>query len=678
MQDKSYLNVAIDLGTESVKIVCAYKTKEGKVERHFLADTDGFSDQPFSSLALFAGPPQNKWVFGQDINKKDDYANIVRVKEMLYLLTSDNNGDREYYEDENHFPIFIFPPKPDQPSIKDGIVKLVNDGYTFTTNTSPKDMVREFFKALFERCINKQVEKILKSNPHLAGVKYISVYPDPKTIKKRYIKELEEMIAYGAGITDLSLVSSISAPQAVAIGAYTEKKIKATDYANDDNKTLIFDIGEKDISVAKVDVKSSASGKKGEISICVEGTDGHEQALAIGGADIDNAIGEFIKGKTTNAGSNSIAQDYMSYRQQYHLLRFVKSAKKHLIRFDYAYVTVEKDVNYNEKITREDFENIVFKNEDSVGGKIIDYVITELKREGNENVKTVLLVGGGAASYHLCDYLEQRCKSESLDNISVSAIDNSQSDISEYFSAIGAAMLEPSGLELKVVSAYAYGSWRYQVPREDSVHRIVHRNIIGQSMTIDEKIFNVWLNRGDELTDEASSSECTSSTAFRDYMYKLNKRVNTEKEEERELGFRYIEPIIIGCRIENPLSFSRSYIEEQKRIDKERLERAKKQGLKLIGNKDADYIMVKMKILNRTTGRYEYLNDRYGDNLEKPVWFKQGIRIDNDGNVVMFYENDVEKNKEVKNTVKDSYGNTYDYTKIEFEHDFGSFKLETN
>ena len=676
---KSYLNIAIDLGTESVKIVGAYKPKKGAVKKHFFTEDEDFHHVPFSSLALYLGAPQNKWVFGQEINKKEDYANIVRVKEMLYLLSSSVKEDKDYYENEKHFPIFIFPQKPDQPNIKDGMESLVDEGYTFVANTTPREMTREFFKAMFDSCINKQAQKILKDNPHLEGIKYISVYPDPKTIKKEYVKELENLIAYGAGLPEGSpLISSISAPQAVAIGAYTEQMIKATDYSNDNEKTLIFDIGEKDISIAKVDVKRL--NDKGEFSICVEGTDGHEQALAVGGADIDSVIGEYVHEKIKKEGAekegNSVTQDYMSYRQQYRLLRFVKSAKKHLLHFDYAYVTVEKDVNYDIRLSKNEFESIVFLKDNSVGSKIIDYIITELKRQGNENVKTVLLVGGGAASYHLRDYAEEKCNEIGLSGIEFTAIDNTKNDISEYFSAIGAAMREPSDIQLKVVSAYAYGSWRYQAATSGKQFWSSR----GENVIPDDKVFNVWLNRGDELTGEAATIECTDATSFKDYMYKLNKRVDDTREEDEVYEFHYVNPFVIGCRIGHVSEFSYSDIMEHQEINDRRYEKAKKQGLKLIGNQEADYIDVKFAVKNTRTGRIEYLSDfsdTFGGN---PFYFKQGIRLDNDGNVTMFYENAVEENREhnPNKTVRDSSGNVHKYEEIIIEHDFGVFKIETN
>ncbi|MBQ7761596.1 MAG: hypothetical protein IJ400_06030 [Clostridia bacterium] len=692
MQDKSYLHIAIDLGTESVKIVGAYKDEKGKVKRCLLTDENGSQNQPFSSLALYLGPPHYKWLFGQDINKNNDYANIVRVKEMLYLLSSEAEDDRNYYENNNKFPIFIFPPNPSQPSIKNGMKPLVEENYTFDANTTPKKMVHEFFKVLFERCIKKQSAKILEENPHLSGIKYISVYPDPKTIKKEYIKELEGLIAYGAGIGQgSSLVTSISAPQAVAVGAYTENMIEATDFSNDNDKTLIFDIGEKDISVAKVDVKKSVTGKKGEISICVEGADGHEQALTIGGADIDSVIGEYITNETKRQDSdedkNTVTQDYMSYRQQYRLQRFVKSAKKHLLHFEYAYVTVEKDVNYNIKLTKDEFEKIIFKREESVGKKIIDYIITELKRQGNENVRTILLVGGGAASYHLCDYVDEACKANDISNVSVSAIDNSKNDISEYFSAIGAAMLEPSGLALKVVSAYAYGSYRYQESRYPAM---LTANT-GHQVKLDDKVFTIWLNRGDSIKDKASTIESALKTEYKDYMFKLNRRLDTE-EEKRGIGDHkydcYVNPFVIGYRIppdDRDFKILSAYeknrlVEKVKKLDAEKLDEAFAKGLKLIGNKDAECIIVKFAVYNPTMKRIEYLEGLCGKELPHVIFFEQGIKIDSDGNVTLFYENCKEENRKTKAKIKDSSGNEHGYDEIIIDYDFElkSFKLETN
>ncbi|MBQ4585331.1 MAG: hypothetical protein IJA82_03905 [Clostridia bacterium] len=684
MADNSYLNVAIDLGTESVKIVCAYKTKDGKVKRLFLTDQDDPNNQPFSSLALYQGPPQSKWVFGQDINKKDDYANIIRVKEMLYLLASKNEADKDYYENKRKFPIFIFPPRPDQPSIKNGMSQLDEDGYTFEAVTTPQEMAREFFKALFEKCIKNQTKKILSSNPHLEGIKYISIFPDPK-MKEDYKNELVDLIAYGAGIDDIfdkkSLpIVSMSTPQAIAIGAYVEKMIKANDYSNDDNKTLIFDIGERNISVAKVDVKNSVSGKQGEISICVDGVDENESECAIGGTDIDVAIGEYVKRKTEEnlpkGEKSSIVQDYMSYRQQYRLLRHVKSAKKGFLYFDQAYVLVEKSINYEIPVTKDEFVDIIFNNGNAVGEKIANYIISVLERQGNENVKNVLLVGGGAASYHLRDYIEEKCSSEEnagrLGHVVISATDNDEDKLSEYFSAIGAAMLEPSGLLLKVVSAYTYGTSRIQYVPVGGTYK-------------EERVFTIWINRGDEISSFDPTPECVSKAKFSDsvfrYPYRLNRDVYYAEEDERNHNYEafiYREPLVLG----NPESkeFKRAQEKGVVTIGTAKIKLAimldgKKVPFEEIYSKYPDQPYIRSYIENINGVNYEYL----GLN-KRSVFFKQGARISSNGRVTPYYEIDVDRTKKMNNGEfyvnigKQKYGVEY----FTFDGKLDPFTPETN
>lgn len=666
MADKSYLNIAIDLGTESVKVVGAYKTKNGKVKRCFLSDPAGVKGQPFSSLALYLGPPQYKWIFGQDINKRDDYANIVRVKEMLYLLASNDESDHSYYNEKTKFPIFIFPPKPGQPSIKNGMSQLDKESYTFEGNITPKQMVREFFKALFERCIKSQAEKILKENSHLAGIKYISVFPDPK-MRKEYKNELVELIAHGAGIDkDSPMIVSMSTPQAIAIGAYVEGLIKATDfYTKEENKTLIFDIGERNISIAKVEVKSKSGEDNGEISICVDGVDGGGKGCNIGCTDIDIAIGEFVKSRTNDKGyirksKYDISYDYMSYRQQYSLQKHVKSAKKHLLHFDYAYVTVEKDVNIDEVITKDDFDNIIFGNENTVGAKIAEYIISELQKQGNENVKTVLLVGGGAASYHLRDYIEAKCQEKNITGVKISTTDNTSDETSEYFSAIGASMLEPSGLSLKVVSAYTYGTRRTQY-------------LTSSPNDKGERVFHIWINRGDEIGIDEPSFEFQTSLSFADAVYRYPYRLNPEKyyldadlKNNNIEYFIYKEPLYLG-KDDNSVEFKEAVKNGLIIIDQKRTE---KDQIKFAIQVDGEKIAIN-DILNKDLFQKGKFKDR-------GVYFKQGARISENGDVTPFYENNVERNAERNSDLYVTYnGKTYYAKDFVIDGKLDPFKVET-
>lgn len=671
----NYLNIAIDLGTESVKAVYAFK-KNDELEYGFIEDKNSLGT-PFTSLALYSGAPQNKWIFGAEINHHDEYANIVRVKEMLYLLSSQNVGDSNYYYDYKEYPIFLFPKRADQPDIKNGMEALVERGYTFRATSTPKEMLEQFFKALFAECISPVVYRLLSENPEIEGVKYISVYPDPKNISDEYVNELERLIAHGAGLRDTSMVSSISAPKAIAVGAYVEKLIEATTYDDDRSKTMIFDIGEKDINVAKVDVKHGASGGEREISVCVDSADAQKHDISMGGADIDKCLGEFAKEKSSqirdlNSGLKDAVLGYTSYRQQYHLLREVKGAKKFLSYSDmdlddYAYITVEGDVNTDIKITKNDFLEAVFEREGSAGKEMVEKIVQELKESNNEDVVNVLLVGGSAASYSLREYVESACIEAELDRISVSVVENEENQKSEYFAAIGAAVLEPEGISLKVVSAYTYGTWRKQAKRNGAPGEMC-------------KVFTIWINRGDEISAENYTCECSASLGYADAVYKYPYRLNPKTiipEGADEEWFEYVEPLIIGA--------------EDEREDKRLFEQAKRNGLVVIGSVDFKFAVRdrhgNIIPIERLVDYYQpcitshvdsYGNFR-GRRFHNCIYFKQGMRVDETGAIKPFYENNVEKNARLNANlyVRDN-SNSYYAKDFVIEGNIEAFKAETN
>ena len=459
------LQVAIDLGCETVKVSYAYVDNKGKVNHGKMEVTD----HPYPGMVSYCRETAS-WLIGEGIEQQEGftYDTIIRIKDLISMLipTTNSHGDpvdnSEFYSKQKQFRRFYFPQKVKSSS---SMAKAVDQGQTFTSNYTPKELCRQFFVKLFSDCITGNVKKILKDNPHLDGVCFTSVYPAKANME--YTDELNDLIKFAVGKSGLTCkvkYDKLSSPKAIAVGAYYNKLI------SDDSATLIVNIGERDTSVSKVYIFNEDN----KVSINIDGRAGHNLPTEIGGEDFDEALSDLIVEKINLREVLGIGSGHKSeqgtYRQQYLLMREIKTVKECLSVSDVDYkkvfpsgvpIQVHRDVIIETNVTRDEFVGRMLKGSGSVGSELSDYLKLEFRRPTNKNVKTVLFTGGGAATHFLCEYLKNDIGAMAKNvkfKVAASGTGSNAVD-STYAAAFGAAIMEPAGIVLYLRTAMTYGTW---------------------------------------------------------------------------------------------------------------------------------------------------------------------------------------------------------------------------
>ena len=459
------LQVAIDLGCETVKVSYAYVDNSGKVKHGKLEVTD----HPYPGTVSYCRETAS-WLIGEGIEQQSGftYDTIIRIKDLISMLipTTNSHGEpvdnSEFYSGHKEFRRFYFPQKVKASS---SMAKAVDNGQTFSSSITPRELCRQFFVKLFGDCITKPVKDIIKANPHLDGVCFTSVYP--AKANKEYTDELIDLTKYAvtkSSFTGKITYDKLSSPKAIAVGAYYNKLI------SDDSATLIVNIGERDTSVSKVYIFNEDN----KVSINIDGRAGHNLPTEIGGEDFDEALSNLIDDKINLREVLGIGSGHTSeqgtYRQQYLLMREIKTVKECLSVSDVDYkkvfptgvpIHVHRDVIIETNVSRDEFVSKMLKGAGSVGSELSDYLKLEFRRPTNKNVKTVLFTGGGAATHFLCDYLKNDigAMAKNVKFKVASSGTGANAVDSTYAAAFGAAIMAPAGIVLYLRTAMTYGTW---------------------------------------------------------------------------------------------------------------------------------------------------------------------------------------------------------------------------
>ncbi|MCD8207326.1 MAG: hypothetical protein LUD72_05250 [Bacteroidales bacterium] len=371
------------------------------------------------------------------------------------------------------------------------------DGLHFTAPSStPKSVCEEFFAY-----VAKIVEKFLrdfcqefKSSKNLFNrpdIKYTLLYA-PKIAKQKGLEgeydidvltsEYKRLVMRGFGIKSDVNVKLQSSAKALAMMASESGNIEKGSSA------LIFDIGEEFVSV----VKAGVDRIDGKDVAAVDSLAGHSDPVKIGGNDIDKAIGESLEAVLESKenigdvsyGESGRTQERGLKSKNYLFLKSIKSAKSVLSAKDAEKcypkgvpVSVVRDVEVFKNITTESVcRSIGIENGrisgDKVGGdykiakKLSDYVLSELKdyESSDRDVKKIYLCGGVAGT---CGFisavrkevekirpeLEVRDFIECFSNIrpsdSVYAV--RERDMYSFAAAVGGAILSLYGVDIRLV-----------------------------------------------------------------------------------------------------------------------------------------------------------------------------------------------------------------------------------
>lgn len=476
LSQDSMLDMCLDLGGDSLKIAYAFTDADGSTA-YGKVDTEGDIADVGVPAVAFYDDADNEWLYGDEIDAagKTSFVNVVRIKDLLSLL--DDNGaasNKKYYKSMSFFPKFYFPARRGGNSDFGATVEadraFVAEGFT------PQIVCENYFehiKSLIMRrlpdiCSERigitDYEEFTKVRPR------ISIVYSPNACDA-YIAELQRIVAKVFGHKPHK---SMTTTKALSMYAYTNKLIGSG------GEMLVFDMGEESMSVAKAAVVGS--------SVTIEGEEGHNLPVALGGTDVDEALVKYIEStieRRETPGTPSYGNEGHLFEEglqskQYLLMKDLKQAKVLLSREivgDDVFgsgvpISVWRELCIRRVITREELLACLgIANHSGVAKIITDYILSEMQQPLSRDVKKIFLSGGIANTYGLRELIATTLKDNGFRNIefiTIPGADDSDTDLkiykyeaTAYAAAVGGAMVALNNVDVKATLSLSYGTFVY-------------------------------------------------------------------------------------------------------------------------------------------------------------------------------------------------------------------------
>lgn len=607
------LKVAIDLGSDRIKVAFAYKDGEKAVYGK-LADRDVTGSIVTPAIAYY-DEDGGRWLFGEEVYRGTDrpFITVVKIKTLISLLTRRENreitlSNRNYYRNGYDFPKFYFPAKKKASA---NLKEAVELDMTFRGDVTPEKVCESFFVYLAQNVVTPAIARLEKErNLQFDDVEYALVYP--AKAGKEAVEELKRLVRYAFGKLPRKV---LSATKALGLYAYHRRALSG------DEQLVIVDMGEEDISVAKLSISS-------DNTVLVDGVDGHNPPMDLGGNDIDYAVRDLLENAVRERETLGVSEDVADFvaergthSGQFLLMTEIKKAKNALSLPDAVYdrifpdgvpLSFQRDVVVQRKISREEFcDCIGISGNDKIAGKIAEYIVSELKRSVNAKVGKLVLSGGVTETYGLVRFIKRVLKQNGID-VQVITFDDYCNDDdgfnilsyedSVFAPAVGGAIVALMGYEIKTAAALSYGTWQYR-KKGDKYY----------------KILDIFLKKGQILPPDGGRY-CVSSCLK--YLDKWEGKVVNEEI--------FSTTTVDTCEIGEPDSALRKSME--KLIDLKVVAGGKSKGAIYICYRESDGTLTPVEI-------------------KGTLYFDEGVQIDGDGRAVPYIENNLTKNG-AKNIIK--------------------------
>lgn len=464
------LSVGIDLGRDTLKLSYAYLRKGGdEVAYGKIENNESVRHVAIPAVAYYDNSAG--WIFADNVDKGGEkpFINVVKIKTLLSLLYPKGKGrtekypDKDYYYKENWFPKFFFPTR--QKNLTD-FGKIIEGDGAFRAEGTPQKVCEDFFfyvKTVVDEGI-AAVESAVKIK--FDTVKYAIVHPS--NVGKLYVEELIALVKKAFGKAPSRVMNN---GRALSMFAKERGAVKS------DDEILIFDMGEDTISVLKCFLNDD--GK-----VVVEPAADHSPPAEIGGNDVDFSIADYIENsilKRETVGSPSYGETGHIYEEglqakQYLFLKEIKKAKLLLsipslakIFKNGVPVSLHRDLYIQMTLTHKQLEESVgISTDDGIAREILDYILDELKREVNSDVKSIFLTGGLVETCGLTDYIRKglrknaptvvvRTFDDNVDNGNNLIIQTYEDSV--YAPSVGAAIVALRGYDVSAGLTYSYGTW---------------------------------------------------------------------------------------------------------------------------------------------------------------------------------------------------------------------------
>ncbi len=588
-------NVSIDLGSDTTKVSYCY-IKSDKKEFRIISDNKLFQDEAIPSKAYY--DVENKtWLYGSTIEEGNEkpFETVVSIRFLLSLLEPNSKStifeyNKKSYNDYTFFPKFYFPEKKTVGNSRD-FSEYVNNDMVFKANHTPKYICERFAKYIKDVVLAYIKTKRLNSDFTIS-----LIYP-PRC-GKDYINEYKRIFQEAFG-TSHPVTKVLSSTKAIAYYAQNEGLL------NSGEDFLIFDIGEKDMSVTKGTFENDR--------IVIDATTNHNLPEEIGGADIDEEIYNYITGKldkkesvgtTADSTTSNFQLESGLHSKLYLFLKGIKSAKELLSETDSnslpegAPISISLDTIIQTKLRHDKFLLHTKKTYE----KMLSYVKEELKRANNKKVDKIFLCGGAIEAYNLYDYLDDNTKEKCL-----------RLDRSTFAPALGANIVGVDDIQMYIRSAFTYGTFVYADER------------LVTGGTRKYRVFNKIIEKGQPLIENTSHSVPIRLSGSSDEEFLTLPYTTDEIKKDRraaEFGF------INGCLKIGEPTFSTSnptieQIEKRKRV-------CSVLGLKNFTGKNAE-----IRLLYGNKKIYS-MYERYNTTKTYRISANEGFTIDSDGSGTPF------------------------------------------
>ncbi len=459
----SKVSLCFDFGADTLKIAVAYGLP-GQYHRLEKVATPSTSSG-FPSIALY-DKDKKTWLFSDIAYSSSDYSYIVKIKQLLSLvLKGKGSKNYDYYANKNIFPYYCFL-EPQGAVIEDYDALLEKKNSSFIVpNITPRQVCGRFFAY-----INTVVFSCLKKKSiYLENVDYSFCFA---TGTNSFLKE--EIIALAKENFTFGEYSGkeISAEKAIA------KYMAESGDVEDNESFLLFQMGHDSVSVTKV--KSLSEG------IAVDGVEGHEAPLHVGGGNIDRILYEHLsssvaKHETIGMDDKNAAASHeaMTSGKQFAFLKDIKLCKAILSDPDFhdSYVPISMDNSLvmSTSVSKSEFaEWLGYKDINNIKAPsfanllIRNYIGKELAKPLNDNVSYILLLGGSSCTLDfplaVSRYLEKEFPNVKL-KTRIGELYKELGDEWPLYAVAGTgALFAFNSWKVDTVFSLSYGTW--VTPRE--------------------------------------------------------------------------------------------------------------------------------------------------------------------------------------------------------------------
>lgn len=458
------ISIGLDLGSDTLKAAYAFSLNGIKFRGKICA---GASSRTAIPAVAFYDAEANKWLYGEEVETVDgnSFSTVVKIKKLLNLLAtvSDTNiyeKNKNYYYNDSEFPKFYFPVRKKE--LEDFSAMCAADMTFSAEGYTPCKVCQNYFYYI-ALTVRERV-KILCTLHKIKDYALQISLAYPSHVGVNYVKELTSLVSNAFGVEPKTV---ISATKALSVFAINSGKLSKNE------SSLIFNMGEERINVVKATYQNNG--------LAIDGVDGHNSPLYLGGNDIDDAVAQYLERGfnaretmgTPSAGSDGHIVESGLSTAQYLFLKDIKIAKLILgmnsgnLFSSGVPVCVSRDLYIQKKLTRREFCGCIGITSDSgVALKIYEYIETELKRALNYDVKKVFLSGGLVETYALTQYLKDKVEKlgvklytfekdgDDSDNDGFNILSHEDA---VYAPALGCAIALDENIKVKTVIAMSYG-----------------------------------------------------------------------------------------------------------------------------------------------------------------------------------------------------------------------------